>query len=84
MKAGHAYFVVNGEMYLEKLTADFATIDQDGNGFVDKEELVAMATALEYALSDEELDGILKDMDTDNDGKISLEEFIAATVKIME
>ena len=82
MKAGSAYFVINGEMYIEKLKADFAAIDQDGSGFVDRNELTAMASSLEYALSEEELNGILNDMDADQDGKISLEEFIAATIKM--
>jgi hypothetical protein len=72
--------VVNGEMYIEKLKAEFKTIDQDGNGLVEKAELVEMAKNLQYGLSEEELDNIVKDMDSDHDGMISLEEFIASAV----
>ena len=67
---------------IEKLKADFAAIDKGNSGFVEKEELVAMAANLNYALSETELNAIVEDMDADKDGKISLEEFIAATVKV--
>ena len=67
-------------MYLAKLKADFEEIDADGNGVVTKEELRLKAKEIDYYVSEEELERTIQSMDEDNDGKISLEEFISATV----
>jgi EF-hand domain pair len=80
LQTGSSYYVLNGEMYLAKMKAEFQHMDQDGNGLVNKEDLKKMALSLNYALSEEELETILNDMDQDQNGTISLEEFIAATV----
>jgi calmodulin len=80
---GASYYVLNGEMYLAKIKQEFQHMDQDGNGLVDKEDLKKMAQTLNYALSEEELETILNDMDQDQNGSISLEEFIAATVRTL-
>ena len=55
-------------------------IDADGNGVVTKEELRLKAKEIDYYVSEEELERTIQSMDEDNDGKISLEEFISATV----
>jgi Ca2+-binding EF-hand superfamily protein len=81
-RAGYANYVINDEMYLMKIEADFKEIDQDGNGFINKQELREMGKKVQYYLSEDELESIMKDMDEDQDGKITLEEFIAATVSI--
>ena len=81
LKAGDSYYVVNGEMYIAKLTADFNEMDMDHNGYVTKQDLIGMAEKLNYTLSKTELDTLLNDMDTDRDGKISLNDFIAASVR---
>ena len=39
-----------------------------------------MANKLAYTMNEQELDSLMNDMDDNKDGKISLEEFIAATV----
>jgi uncharacterized tellurite resistance protein B-like protein len=83
LQTGSSYYVLNGEMYLAKMKAEFQHMDQDGNGLVDKEDLKKMALSLNYALSEEELETILNDMDQDQSGSISLEEFIAATVRTL-
>ena len=80
LKAGDSYYVLNGEMYLSKLTTEFNEMDVDQNGYVTKQDLIEMANKLNYTLSKTELDSLLNDMDTDHDGKISLNEFIAASV----
>jgi Ca2+-binding EF-hand superfamily protein len=67
-------------MYLEKLKADFKAMDADGNGVVTKEDLLQKAKEVHYYLSEEELESTIQSMDENDDGKISLEEFIAATV----
>jgi hypothetical protein len=77
---GEAYYVVNGELYLINMEADFNAIDKDGTGYVEKSELREMASELAYRFSEEELDALMKDTDADKDGKISLGEFIASAV----
>ena len=73
---------MNGELFLRKMVDDFKAIDRDGNGFIDRSDLEDISKQLEYEMTDEELDFQFRDMDQDNDGQISLEDFIAATVKI--
>lgn len=77
---GNSYFVINGELYVEKLRADFLAMDTDGSGFITKDNLKEMASQSNYILSKEELDETIKGMDNDGDGQISVEEFIASAV----
>lgn len=81
MREGNSYFVINGELYIQKLRADFDAIDVDGSGFITKEDLVEMARQSNYVLSKEELDKTIEGMDDDGDGKISVEEFVASAVR---
>mmetsp|Transcript_135561 Transcript_135561/g.201588 ORF Transcript_135561/g.201588 Transcript_135561/m.201588 type:complete len:231 (-) Transcript_135561:140-832(-) len=81
-KTGEAYYVINGELYMKKMKADFDAIDKDGSGYVEESELRQMANELAYRISAEELDALVSDMDENKDGKISVEEFIASAVKI--
>lgn len=67
-------------MYVKKLKADFAAMDTDNSGFITPENLKEMASRVDYILSTEELEQTMKDLDLDGDGKISIEEFMAATV----
>lgn len=57
-------------------TKIFEDIDTDGSGFLDKEELKAVTVRLGEDFTDKEIRKIFKAMDTDKDGKVSLEEFI--------
>lgn len=81
-QTGKAYFILNGEMYLAKLKADFQAMDADGNGVVTKEDLRQKAKDIEYYITEEELESTIQSMDENEDGKITLEEFVAATIKI--
>lgn len=76
-----AYFKLNDEMYSAKLRAEFQEMDADGDGVVTKEDLRQKAKEIQYYLSNEELESIIQSMDEDGDGKISLQEFIASTVR---
>lgn len=67
-------------MYLAKLKADFQAMDADGNGVVTKEDLRQKAKDIEYYITEEELESTIQSMDENEDGKITLEEFVAATV----
>ncbi|CAJ1936193.1 unnamed protein product [Cylindrotheca closterium] len=79
---GNSYFIINGELYIEKLQADFRAMDADGSGFITRENLVEMANQSNYILSKQELEETIKGMDKDGDGQISVEEFIASAIKL--
>jgi calmodulin len=51
--------------------------DADGNGVIDREELHKVMSSLNETLTEEELDAMIKEADSNGDGKISFEEFKA-------
>lgn len=54
----------------------FTLCDRNGDGTIDKEELRAlMLRLLDFEISDEEIDGIRKELDTTGDGLINKKEF---------
>mmetsp|Transcript_15716 Transcript_15716/g.28723 ORF Transcript_15716/g.28723 Transcript_15716/m.28723 type:complete len:532 (+) Transcript_15716:99-1694(+) len=57
------------------IKAEFTTFDQDSSGFIDLNELRHISQKLGQNLSDEELQLAMADLDTNKDGKISIEEF---------
>ncbi len=61
----------------EELKEAFKVFDQDGDGFISKEELKAALLNLGEQLDDEEVDAMFKAADTDGNGQIDLQEFIA-------
>mmetsp|Transcript_23866 Transcript_23866/g.43437 ORF Transcript_23866/g.43437 Transcript_23866/m.43437 type:complete len:336 (-) Transcript_23866:254-1261(-) len=62
-----------------ELITMFKSMDKDGNGLLDRDELVE---ALAKAGTDPEaMDALIKEADTDGDGKISLPEFLVAMKK---
>merc|ERR1739841_56099 len=73
--------IINDDAKLTEITqAVFAEVDKDGSGEIDKAELkVAMATVAREASieapSDEQVDEVLKALDTDRNGLISVDEF---------
>lgn len=58
----------------------FKEIDEDGNGFIDFDELSAALSDL----SDEEVQAVLKELDTDKSGKVSYSEFKTNIKKIID
>ena len=56
------------------------SIDLDGNGYVDRSELRKYVNSTGFNVSENELDDLMKGIDDNEDGKISLEEFIASSV----
>lgn len=61
-----------GEGELERM---FNSVDQDGNGKLDKKEIEAVFQAANMKLQKKQLTNIIKDMDSDGNGDVSLEEF---------
>ena len=62
----------------DELRRAFDIFDADNSGFIDREELKAVMTKLMGAsLSEEELDAMMKEADTNSDGLVSFEEFKA-------
>ncbi|KAJ0255451.1 Calcium-dependent protein kinase 32 [Hirschfeldia incana] len=59
----------------EHLKKAFAFFDQDNNGYIEIEELKE-ALSDEVGTSEEVIDAIIRDVDTDKDGRISYEEFV--------
>ena len=58
----------------------FRAIDRKGNGFLTKEELVEWYRDLFGDKVEEEVERIIKEIDTDNNGSIEYTEFIKASI----
>ncbi|KAJ8555169.1 hypothetical protein K7X08_012665 [Anisodus acutangulus] len=62
----------------EQLKQLFKMFDRDGNGYITAAELAHSMAKLGHALSVEELTGMIREADTDGDGRISYQEFTQA------
>ncbi|KAK9400262.1 calmodulin-like 12 [Crotalus adamanteus] len=66
----------------------FSHFDEDGDGVISKEELGNVLRSLEYVLlhlqenfTDEKVEDMLKDVDLDEDGKVTFDEFVKMLAK---
>jgi calcium-binding protein CML len=62
----------------EQLRRLFGMFDRDGNGFITAAELAHSMAKLGHALTADELTGMIKEADTDGDGRINFHEFSQA------
>ncbi|XP_077237705.1 putative calcium-binding protein CML18 [Tasmannia lanceolata] len=62
----------------EQLRRLFRLFDRDGNGYITAAELAHSMAKLGHALTVEELIGMIKEADTDGDGRINFSEFSQA------
>lgn len=62
----------------DQLRKLFAIFDRDGNGFITAAELAHSMARLGHALTVKELTGMIKEADTDGDGRINFQEFSRA------
>jgi Ca2+-binding EF-hand superfamily protein len=62
---------------MEELRATFHVFDRDGNGAIDASELAEMLTSLGEPPAHGEAEALIASVDSDGDGSIGLEEFIA-------
>ena len=53
----------------------FTIFDEDGNGFIDKFELIKTFQGLGYEMDETKAENMIKNVDTDGDLKINLQEF---------
>jgi calmodulin len=65
------------KMTEEQVRAQFNNLDKDGNGVISAQELREVLAALGDQLSDEDVNEIIRDVDTDGDGQVNYEEFLA-------
>lgn len=61
------------EMSKKRIEQTFRLFDLDGNGYIDRKELLQVLGAIE--MTDEEWKNLIDDVDKDRDGKISIQEF---------
>ena len=77
---------------MKKLSSDkvaelrdaFNTMDDNNDGVVTIDELRALLGGLEGGMTDEEIDEMMKDADTNGDGKVDFEEFCKARLTEMD
>ena len=60
----------------------FKRYDKDGDGFVTHQELKDFATKRRLSITDREIEEMIKDADTNKDGKVSFEEYKAMMNKL--
>ncbi|XP_052764533.1 neo-calmodulin-like isoform X6 [Mya arenaria] len=60
----------------ETVRSAFRLFDKDGNGYIDQKELRVAMKKLGEALTDKELEDMMKQADVDGDGQINYEEFV--------
>ena len=65
---------------IESLKTEFEKIDKDYSGFLELSELEQAIRNAHYAMSHEEIEKIVKELDFADNKKINYSEFIAATI----
>ena len=82
--------VLKNKENLEQITkAAFDTVDTDGSGFLEKDELATIMENIANSIGVEkpttsEVDEVLKELDANNDGKLSLSEFQVLIKQVLE
>ena len=90
LKASAIRKILKDPKKVKKLTqAAFDEVDADGNGYLDKDELKDVmknvATDIVVDLpSEEEVADVLKELDENDDGQISVEEFEVLIRQVLE
>ena len=71
----------------DNLRKVFSMLDKDGNGFIDREQLVGILSQHGFINSQtlqEEVNEIFAESDTNKDGKIDFDEFVGTVCKIVK
>ena len=61
---------------LNQLKEVFQGFDEDGNGYIDKEELLKGLKKLNIPATKEDVEEMINEADENSDGQLSIEEFI--------
>ena len=67
----------------QKLKEEFSKIDTDKNGKLDERELIAFLESKGKNIEKESFNKLIKTLDIDSDGLITIDEFISSYVRIM-
>lgn len=68
----------------QELTNIFIAADQDGNGYLDKGEMVTVMSSAGLSLEPKEMNALMAAVDEDDDGKVSYTEFVKFAPRIIE
>ncbi|TVT99350.1 hypothetical protein EJB05_55283 [Eragrostis curvula] len=60
----------------EELKEAFEVLDKDQNGFISPTELRTVMVSLGEKMTDEEVEQMIKEADTDGDGQVNYDEFV--------
>ena len=71
-------------LVIDDIITSFNDMDLDENGYLSKEELKQGYSNGEFEISDEGIDYIIQNVDTDEDGKVNLGEYISLLSKLGE
>ncbi|CAF1070377.1 unnamed protein product [Brachionus calyciflorus] len=66
----------NSDNFEQNLVNAFEKFDKDGNGFISRSELKEAMRKLDKKITNEEIDDMLTEADTNMDGKIDYSEFV--------
>lgn len=64
----------------DELKEAFKVFDKDGNGFISAAELRHVMTNLGEKLTDEEVDEMIREADTDGDGQVNYEGMVSTNL----
>lgn len=68
----------------KKIRTLFQEIDEDGSGYLDRDEFAQLSKDMGADLTDAELDEAMREMDADGDGRVDFEEFQAWWLSVGE
>ena len=61
----------------EELKTSFKVFDKNSNGYIERDELEQMMIRLGENLTEKEIDAMIKEADSDKDGRVNFKEFLA-------
>jgi len=64
-----------------ELLESFKVFDKNGDGFISADELRSMMSSLGESLTDEEVNEMIDEADTDGDGQVNYQEFVRLMVQ---
>mgnify|MGYP000211461480 FL=1 len=82
--------ILNSQEKVQEIAkAAFDAVDADGSGFIDEPELKQVMTSVASDIgmdtpTDSDVADVLRELDTNRDGKISLEEFKVLIRQVLE